>query len=143
MSDNLFKTENVIAIVLAIIVVIIFTIPVILLFLSGNTNAALPRWRNPRLTNAQTSLFTNVESFPQSSAASSTLPILIIPSPLRRSPPTGVTHTPRPILIIPRPLRRSPPTGVTQTPRPILNAENLNFNKNPNKIKKNRRSSKA
>lgn len=92
MSDNLFKTENVIAIVLAIIVVIIFTIPYIfILFFSRNVN--------PRLINAQSSLFSNAETF-EPSSSSNNQPILIVPSPPRRIPPTGVPQTPRPTLII-------------------------------------------
>jgi hypothetical protein len=138
-GDNFFTAENVVALVLAIIVVIIFTIPVILLFLSENTNAELAtpdttivyslvaNRLNASPIDTPNSFFTNAPPFQISSA----------PKTRSRS---------RSTLIIPSPFHGSPPTGVTQTPRPILNANNLNFNDNSKKstkIKKHRRSSKA
>lgn len=138
-GDNFFTAENVVAIVLAIIVVIIFTIPVILLFLSENTNAELA---TPATTTIVHSLVANrLNASPidtPNSFFTNAPPFQIFSAPKTRS-------RSRSTLIIPSPFRGSPPTGVTQTPRPILNAKNLNFN-NSNKStknKKHRRSSKA
>ena len=142
MSDNFFTAENVVAIVLAIIVVIIFTIPVILLFLSENTNAELA-------TPDTTTVYSLVANRLNAS------PIDTLNSFFTNAPPFQISSAPktrsrsRSTLIIPSPFRGSPPTGVTQTPRPILNANNLKFNNNSNnstkstKNKKHRRSSKA